>query len=195
MSSDSSVRLATTGPGRCPAGSPGTSPAEDLATPSGPKRTAAKERGRPPPLSQMDVLRCSIMSARTPFTVEVASGRLGGWVVGDGVPVLLLHGGPGLSFDYLDELASELGDGFQVAGYQQRGLEPSTLEGPFTIAQAIDDALAVLEFLNWSRALIVGHSWGRSPRAAAGCRVPTAAAGCARGRSTWGCRRWRHGGV
>jgi pimeloyl-ACP methyl ester carboxylesterase len=101
-----------------------------------------------------------MMSARKPFTVEVAGGRLGGWVVGDGVPVLLLHGGPGLSFEYLDELGSELGDGFQVAAYQQRGLEPSTVEGPFTITQAIDDALAVLQFLNWSRALIVGHSWG-----------------------------------
>ncbi len=92
--------------------------------------------------------------------VEVAGGRLGGWVIGDGTPVLLLHGGPGLSFEYLDELGSELGDGFRVAAYQQRGLEPSTVEGPFTIAQAINDALAVLEFLNWSRALIVGHSWG-----------------------------------
>jgi pimeloyl-ACP methyl ester carboxylesterase len=90
----------------------------------------------------------------------VPGGRLGGWVVGDGVPVLLLHGGPGLSFEYLDDLGSELGNDFQVAAYQQRGLEPSTVEGPFTIAQAIDDALAVLEFLNWSRALIVGHSWG-----------------------------------
>jgi proline iminopeptidase len=98
--------------------------------------------------------------ARKAFTVEVAGGRLGGWVGGDGLPVLLLHGGPGLSFEYLDELASELGDGFQVAGYQQRGLAPSTVEGPFTIAQAIDDALAVLEFLEWPRALIVGHSWG-----------------------------------
>ncbi|MFZ0388674.1 MAG: alpha/beta hydrolase [Solirubrobacteraceae bacterium] len=100
------------------------------------------------------------MSARTPFAVEVAGGRLGGWVVGDGVPVLLLHGGPGLSFEYLDELGSELGDGFHVAAYQQRGLEPSTMEGPFKIAQAIDDVVAVLQFLSWSRALIVGHSWG-----------------------------------
>jgi pimeloyl-ACP methyl ester carboxylesterase len=102
----------------------------------------------------------TVVTARKPFAVEVTGGRLGGWVVGDGLPVLLLHGGPGLSFEYLDELASELGDGFQVAAFQQRGLEPSTVEGPFTIAQAIDDAQAVLDFLDWSRALIVGHSWG-----------------------------------
>jgi len=100
------------------------------------------------------------MSAREQFTVEAHGGSLGGWVVGDGVPVLLLHGGPGLSFDYLDELGSELADGFQVACYQQRGLEPSTLVGPFTIAQAIDDVVAVLDFLDWPHALIVGHSWG-----------------------------------
>jgi pimeloyl-ACP methyl ester carboxylesterase len=97
---------------------------------------------------------------REPFMVDVTGGRLGGWVAGDGVPVLLLHGGPGLSFEYLDGLERELGTGFQVAAYQQRGLEPSTVEGPFTIARAIDDALAVLEFLSWSQALIVGHSWG-----------------------------------
>jgi pimeloyl-ACP methyl ester carboxylesterase len=81
-------------------------------------------------------------------------------VVGQGAPVLLLHGGPGLSYEYLDDLAVELGLEYRIAAYQQRGLEPSTLEGPFTIAQAITDALAVLDALEWSRALIVGHSWG-----------------------------------
>ncbi len=74
--------------------------------------------------------------------------------------MLLLHGGPGLSYDYLDGLAAELGPGYRVAGYQQRGLEPSTVEGPFTIAQAIADVVAVLDELAWPTALIVGHSWG-----------------------------------
>jgi pimeloyl-ACP methyl ester carboxylesterase len=92
--------------------------------------------------------------------VEVTGGRLGGWIAGDGAPVLLLHGGPGLSYEYLDQLGDEIGAGFQVAAFQQRGLEPSTVEGPFTIAQALADALAVLEALNWGQAFIVGHSWG-----------------------------------
>ncbi len=94
------------------------------------------------------------------FAVGVGGGALGGWVEGEGTPVMLLHGGPGLSYEYLDELGAELGTGFRVAAYQQRGLEPSTLEGPFTVAQAIDDTVAVLDALGWSRALIVGHSWG-----------------------------------
>jgi pimeloyl-ACP methyl ester carboxylesterase len=60
----------------------------------------------------------------------------------------------------MDDLAGELAAGFRVASYQQRGLEPSTLEGPFTIAQSIDDAIAVLDGLGWSQALVLGHSWG-----------------------------------
>ena len=98
-----------------------------------------------------------VVDGRDVVRVPVAGGALGGWVVGQGAPVLLLHGGPGLSYEYLDDLAVELGLEYRIAAYQQRGLEPSTLEGPFTIAQAITDALAVLDALEWSRALIVGH--------------------------------------
>jgi pimeloyl-ACP methyl ester carboxylesterase len=97
---------------------------------------------------------------RERFTAAVAGEELAGWIEGDGTPVLLLHGGPGLSYDYLDTLAAELGAGFRIAAYQQRGLEPSTLKGPFTVAQSIEDAVAVLDRLEWSDPLIVGHSWG-----------------------------------
>ena len=100
------------------------------------------------------------MSGREVFTVAVAGGSLGGWLAGAGPPVLLLHGGPGLSFEYIDQLGDELSPDFRVAAYQQRGLEPSTLSGPFTIAQAVEDAIAVLDALGWERALVVGHSWG-----------------------------------
>lgn len=99
-------------------------------------------------------------TARREFSAPAPGGSLGGFLSGSGPPVLALHGGPGLSFSYLDGLVDELAEGFEVASYQQRGLEPSTREGPFTIVQAIEDVLAVLDALDWSRALIVGHSWG-----------------------------------
>ena len=73
------------------------------------------------------------MRGRDAFTIAVPGGLLGGWLAGAGPPVLLLHGGPGLSFEYLDELGDELATDFRLAAYQQRGLEPSTLNGPFTI--------------------------------------------------------------
>jgi pimeloyl-ACP methyl ester carboxylesterase len=100
------------------------------------------------------------MGEREAFTVEATGGTLGGWVVGDGAPVLLVHGGPGLSYEYLDGLAEELGTGVRIAAFQQRGLAPSTLAGPFTISQAIDDVIAVLDGLGWPQAVLVGHSWG-----------------------------------
>ena len=86
--------------------------------------------------------------------------RLSGWVQGAGAPLLLLHGGPGLSADYLDGLAQELEGAGAVAGYQQRGLSPSRLDGPFTVADHCADACRVLDALGWDSAVVVGHSWG-----------------------------------
>ncbi|HTP20065.1 MAG TPA: alpha/beta hydrolase [Solirubrobacteraceae bacterium] len=100
------------------------------------------------------------MSDRASFAAAVTGGTLGGWVVGRGRNVLLLHGGPGFQYEYMEAVADELEDGYRVASFQQRGLAPSTLEGPFTISQAINDVAAVLDALEWRRALLVGHSWG-----------------------------------
>ncbi|HLK13728.1 MAG TPA: alpha/beta hydrolase [Fimbriimonadaceae bacterium] len=91
--------------------------------------------------------------------VEVHGGQLAAVIVGAGSPLLVLHGGPGLS-DYTEPLASELSEGHCVIRYQQRGLFPSTTSGPFTIERHVADALAVLDAAGAERALIVGHSWG-----------------------------------
>ena len=47
-----------------------------------------------------------------------------------------------------------------MAAFQQRGLAPSTTDGPFTIAQALADIEAVLDHLGWDRAYLLGHSYG-----------------------------------
>ncbi len=91
---------------------------------------------------------------------ELRADGLGGWVQGDGPPVLLLHGGPGMAFTYLDSLAAEIGEGYRVAAFQQRGLEPSTSDGPFDVETAVADVAAVLDALGWERAWVIGHSWG-----------------------------------
>jgi pimeloyl-ACP methyl ester carboxylesterase len=97
---------------------------------------------------------------RSDLSADVPGGSLRGWVRGDGPPVLLLHGGPGLSYEYVDGLAADIGDHYRVAAFQQRGLAPSTTEGPFDIARAVADVVAVLDALGWDRAWILGHSWG-----------------------------------
>lgn len=97
---------------------------------------------------------------RTPFTATTGTGVIRGWAAGHGPPVLALHGGPALNFDYLDEAVEEVAAGHRVATFQQRGLTPSTTEGEFTIAEAVGDIVAVLDELGWDTAFLMGHSWG-----------------------------------
>jgi pimeloyl-ACP methyl ester carboxylesterase len=94
------------------------------------------------------------------FLVTVDGVTLGGSVQGEGDPLLLLHGGPGMGVEYLEPLADELSGSFQVAAHQQRGLAPSSPGGPFTVADHVADVRRVLDVLQWEKALVVGHSWG-----------------------------------
>jgi proline iminopeptidase len=90
-------------------------------------------------------------------TFMTASG-LAGWVTGRGREVLLLHGGPGMT-DYMASLLPELA-GYRVASFQQRGVAPSTLNGPFDVPTLRDDVIDVLDTLGWAAPAVIGHSWG-----------------------------------
>ena len=98
--------------------------------------------------------------AWTEFTTHDDGPLIAGRRAGSGPPVLLLHGGPGLGFDYLRDLADELAQENDVAWYQQRGLEPSAAGRPYTVSTDVGDARRVLDALGWQRAYVVGHSWG-----------------------------------
>jgi proline iminopeptidase len=86
-----------------------------------------------------------------------ASG-LAGWVSGSGPTLLLLHGGPGMT-DYMQSLLPEL-DGYQTASFQQRGVTPSTLAGPYDVPTLRNDVIEVLDTLGWEAPTMIGHSWG-----------------------------------
>jgi pimeloyl-ACP methyl ester carboxylesterase len=96
----------------------------------------------------------------TDFATDDAGPLIAGRRAGSGPPVLLLHGGPGMGFEYLADLADELAEENDVAWYQQRGQEPSAVGGPYTVALDVEDARRVLDALGWERAYVVGHSWG-----------------------------------
>ena len=98
--------------------------------------------------------------AWTEFTTHDDGPLIAGRRAGSGPQVLLLHGGPGLGFEYLRELADELAQENDVAWYQQRGLEPSVVECPYSVAADVGDARRVLDTLGWGQAYVVGHSWG-----------------------------------
>jgi pimeloyl-ACP methyl ester carboxylesterase len=89
------------------------------------------------------------------FQTDTGAGVIADWESGDGPPLLMLHGGPGVS-DYLGLLASETG-GWRAIRYQQRCLAPSTLTGPFTVARHVADAVAVLDSLGIERTVVLGE--------------------------------------
>ncbi|HEY3753104.1 MAG TPA: alpha/beta hydrolase [Pseudonocardiaceae bacterium] len=93
------------------------------------------------------------------FVIDSGAGPISGSAGTDGGrDLLLLHGGPGLS-DYMDLLAGETA-GWRAIRYQQRGVAPSSVDGPFTVARHVADAVAVLDGLGVDRAVVLGHSWG-----------------------------------
>ena len=94
------------------------------------------------------------------FEAPVAGGVLEGEADGDGPPVVVVHGGPGLSRVIVDGLVAELVPAYRTAVYQQRGVPASTTDGDFTIDEALADLAAVLDHLGWDRAYLVGSSWG-----------------------------------
>ena len=94
------------------------------------------------------------------LTVDVPGGRIFATRRGAGPAALLLHGGPGIGAEYLVGLVEELDGLINGVLPQQRGLEPSTLDGPRDVETHVADMIAVLDGLGWDRAWLIGHAWG-----------------------------------
>ncbi len=81
--------------------------------------------------------------------------------LGEGVPVLLLHG-LASSRRFWDLVVPGLA-GQRVVALDQRGHGDSERpEGPYDGATVVADALTALDALGLSRVVVVGHSWGAS---------------------------------
>jgi proline-specific peptidase len=81
---------------------------------------------------------------------------------GNGIPVVLLHGGPGMSSYYLKPF-EELGDDRQVIRYDQLGGGKSDRiydTAMFTIDHFVKELELLRENLGVSKWHVLGHSWG-----------------------------------
>ena len=78
---------------------------------------------------------------------------------GDGPPVVLCHGGPGL-YDYLEPVASMIDDLVTVHRYDQRGCGRSDDSGPYDIAAFLGDLDALRVHWGHEAWTVIGHSWG-----------------------------------
>ncbi len=113
--------------------------------------------------------------ATTAGTVPAQDVLLHYTVHGQGAPVLLLAGGPGMSGDYMLPIAERLGD-YRTIVLDQRGtgrstmarLEPATM----TLALAVDDVERLRVHLGLETWTVLGHSWGGVLAMAYAARYP-----------------------
>lgn len=83
-----------------------------------------------------------------------------------GVPMIILHGGPGFAHTYLMPSASiwkKLSKERPIIFYDQRGAGQSTIKGPkgtCTLKDQINDLYALRNHLGYSEIILLGHSWG-----------------------------------
>jgi proline iminopeptidase len=79
---------------------------------------------------------------------------------GNGPPMVLIHGGPGASSDYLLPVSAMLADVARVYRYDQRGCGRSDRAGPYDVLTAVDDLEAIREHLQHETWTLLGHSYG-----------------------------------
>jgi len=83
--------------------------------------------------------------------------------LGKGSPVIVIHGGPGLTQDYLLPQMYQLAEDHFVIFYDQRGCGESTApidEQSINVATFISDLEAIRKAYNVGRIAVIGHSWG-----------------------------------
>jgi proline iminopeptidase len=96
--------------------------------------------------------------------IDVPGGSAWYGIAGDGpgVPLLTLHGGPGVGHDYLEPLAA-LGDERPVVFYDQLGCGKSDIPADmslYALPRFAEEVAAVRRALGLERVHLLGHSWG-----------------------------------
>src|SRR5688500_5901179 len=100
--------------------------------------------------------------------VDAGAGvRLYYRIVGNGAePIVLIHGGPGFTSDYLADDLEALAQTQSLFVYDQRGIGRSTLVSDSTALAAqryVEDLEAIREHLGLEQMTLLGHSWGAAP--------------------------------
>jgi proline iminopeptidase len=97
------------------------------------------------------------------FYVDADNAKLFCRTIGKGKPLIVIHGGPGLSQDYLLPQLYDLAKHHFVIFYDQRGAGQSTgeiKEETMTIATMIKDLEALRIAFHLDKISLLGHSWG-----------------------------------
>ncbi len=95
--------------------------------------------------------------------VNVGGAELYYEVHGEGDPIVILHGGPGLGLNYFNPQMLELAKNHQLIFYDQRGCGKSTgnlCAEEMNIDRFVEDLDALRQHLGFEKVSLLGHSWG-----------------------------------
>ncbi|TVQ05815.1 MAG: alpha/beta fold hydrolase, partial [Balneolaceae bacterium] len=84
-------------------------------------------------------------------------------IIGEGEPLIVLHGGPGLSHDYFLPHIELLSEEVKVILFDQRGMGRSSVEldsTSFSLDLLVEDIEALRKELGIDAIHLMGHSWG-----------------------------------
>src|ERR687888_121061 len=84
-------------------------------------------------------------------------------VVGEGSPIIVLHGGPDFDHYYLLPEMDRLAESFRLVYYDQRGRGRSAGDvqpDEVSLASEIEDLESVRRHFRLESAAVLGHSWG-----------------------------------
>lgn len=96
--------------------------------------------------------------------VKVKDGYLYYNEIGQGIPIIVVHGGPGLDHGYLQPQLSQLAANHKLIFYDQRGsgksLDTPLDEDHINIHQFVEDLEDLRKSLGLNKFVLMGHSWG-----------------------------------
>src|SRR3989344_990085 len=96
--------------------------------------------------------------------IPVQGGKVWYKIAGEpkGIPLILLHGGPGYPHDYLEPL-EDLATDRQVVFYDQLGCgnsDKTTDPALWTVDKFVKELQSLIDQLGFEKYHLLGHSWG-----------------------------------
>lgn len=106
-----------------------------------------------------EVIEAEVIEARIPVNGAALLAR----VVGQGEPVIVLHGGPDFDHGYLLPDLDRFGDALRLVYYDQRGRGRSAenvVPEDVSLASDVEDVDRVRQYFGLEAPALLGHSWG-----------------------------------
>ncbi|MCB0494220.1 MAG: alpha/beta fold hydrolase [Cyclobacteriaceae bacterium] len=83
--------------------------------------------------------------------------------IGEGEPIVVVHGGPGMNHSYFLPHLNRLAKKFQVTYYDQRASGRSPIPSVISLQSFADDIEAIRKYLGHDQIYLLAHSWGAIP--------------------------------